>query len=255
VRRAGPAAASARLVRALAHEIGNLLAGVRLLVHVGAAGGAGARGGDAADAGRVDALLAHAGHLLGPIGALLGRGAGARGRLAARDVLSALARAADGAVDVAAADDELPDLVADPDALHHALLGLVQSPPGGASRRPQVSAVRARGGVAFRVALGAPVPRPSRRDRPSGGLPSGIELAVAVAEALVRRDGGRLRRGPARGGAGEVCLVLPAAPAARAAARPPGAPAPARPGRRPTSAARAGPRRARASRGPSARSR
>lgn len=249
------------LVRAIGHEIGNLLAGIRLLAHV-----LGRVDAAAADAAQIEGLAARAGGLVGGLASLVGRG-GRRApcRLAPSDVLAALGRATSGAALEGAREiatpGPLPDVLADPDALHHALLGLLRAAQGAQGRRVRVSALPARGGVAFCVSGGValPLPTPVRAAGKDAPLPSGAELELLVAERLARRDGGRLRRHALADGAAELRLFLPAAPEGRGPvsgddATRAGGRAPARPGRRRKPAARAGPTRGRASRGPSARS-
>lgn len=253
-----------RLVLALCHELGNLLTGIRLSAHVVARSQRGA--GEARDVLEIEDLAAHAGVLLAQIRPLLDGVASRPVRVAPVAVLEAVERALVGSpvrerLEVAAVPP-LPDLAVDPDAVQHTLLSIVRAACSllGPSGRIVVSAEPAGRRVALRVRDDAPVgseppPRP-------GALRRGRDLTLAVAREIVERSGGSLRvrllTGSPRGrSAGtEIALLLPIADEGKAdgASTPRGVRSAGAAGRGRGQAVPAGPKRGRASRGPSGRS-
>lgn len=237
-------AADRELLPALAHELGNLLAAMRLAAHLlpheadPAERAEGAR--------RIEALTAEAGALAALLRPLAGRRRGCAVAVDAAQSLETLREAlcdADGAarVEIRPAPARLAARV-DPDALHHALASLVRaalaaSPP---EALVAVAARRAAGAVVFAIEdAGREDAEPRLRGR---------ALRVRLADAALRASGGgvdcRARRGGTR-----VQVRVPAATPPSGALRP-RAPRPAR-----TPADPAGPRSRRPRRARAARSR
>jgi nitrogen-specific signal transduction histidine kinase len=190
----GEALSPEDLTRALCHDVGNLLAAVRLSAHL--------LSNDIAETDRVsisrdiEDLAARAGALLAHVRPLLGGDTLARIPVSPAEVLRALARAlkdrrmGDVALSIAHGRD-LPDIRVDPDALYHLLLTLVRGSLEAAAPdgRVRVSAKH----VGRRVILSvADDGRQVDLDEIRGGpTPRGRELAIRVADALLRRMGGR----------------------------------------------------------------
>lgn len=211
---AGRSALPADLLDAVVHEVGNLLAASRLSAHLLASEGAEAE--RASLAHDIEDLAAQAGALLAQLRPLLAEEAPAPHAIACADLLEALRAAfADrppgGTRVEVAAGHGLPALRGEPDALHQVLLALLYG---------ALDAVRPRGCVQVgaasegrRVALtlvddGPPV---DLRALHRGPAVRGRELALRLADAVLRRMGGRVRaETPARGGT-RVSLLLPAA--------------------------------------------
>jgi signal transduction histidine kinase len=205
--------ARAELLLAVAHEVGNLLAAMRLSAHL--LPHAAEPRERARSAREIEQLAAQAGELLAQVRPLV---AGTRGRAAAvspAEVLEGVRRAlsdAPGAERLAVrpAPRGLPDVrIVDPDALLHALLALVRGALE-ASRDHGPVELRARRsgkGVAFEIADAAPAPASAR----PGSLPRGRALAVKLADAALR-PGGRAEARPRRGGL-QVAVTVPSAPA------------------------------------------
>ena len=200
------------LVLGLGHEVGNILAGIRLGAHLVARR---LYDGDVADAAvRTEYETTRAGAYLGQMRPLLVP-TRSRPRVAARDVLDALERslgaAAGGPRQLAIRTPRgVPDLRADPDARHHALVALVLSaadvtPDGGEVR---VSARASGARVVLRIEDdGGPLeagPRPG--EPPRRGRP----LVLAAAAQIARGQGGRLsvtQRPAKRGTRVEISLL------------------------------------------------
>jgi C4-dicarboxylate-specific signal transduction histidine kinase len=200
------------LTHALCHDVGNLLAAVRLSAHLLSS--------DITEADRasisrdVEDLTARAGALLAHVRPLLGRGNLARTPVSPAEVLRALARALkdrrmqDVALSIAHGRD-LPDIRVDPDALYHLLLTLVfgsleaAAPEG----RVRVSAKH----VGRRVILSVidNGPQVDLDELRSGPTPRGRDLAIRVADSVLRRMGGRAAAELQRRG-NRIDLFLPA---------------------------------------------
>jgi nitrogen-specific signal transduction histidine kinase len=211
---ATPRAADEALHRALLHEVGNLLAAIRLSAHLLA---------DTDDASErrrgaveIERLSAQAGELLALVRPLRAVEPGRRVRVAVADVLAAASRAFDerdapGApLTVRPAPRGIPDVRVDPDALHHTLLVLVRAAlQAGARRRVELAAGRRGGCVVFEVSDdGARLPA----KRPVvAGASRGRELAVRLAAAALRRDRGRVE-GVSSARGTRVRVALPASP-------------------------------------------
>ena len=208
----GEALSPEDLTRALCHDVGNLLAAVRLSAHLLST--------EIAETDRVsisrdiEDLAARAGALLAHVRPLLGGGALARIPVSPAEVLRALARAlkdrkmGDVALSIAHGRS-LPDIRVDPDALYHLLLTLVRGSLEAAAPdgRVRVSAKH----VGRRVILSvADDGRQVDLDEIRGGpTPRGRELAIRVADALLRRMGGRAAAELQSGGT-RIDLFLPA---------------------------------------------
>lgn len=192
------------LVLALCHELGNLLAGVRLAADL--------LGRD--EGARMAGLAARAGSLAGLVPALL-RAPDASPSLDPALLLEGLRRDLDPseAVEIAAeAPETLPAVVGDAEALHHLLLAElraaledVRGTRGGPPRARAASAAvrlcleRTAEGVAVGIERpGAPPP-----DEPAV-QPSGAALTRAIGASLLGRWSGRVAL---RTGAGRWCVV------------------------------------------------
>lgn len=198
-----------RLVRAIVHEAGNLLAAVRLSGHfLGRELAPGERIGMSRD---IELLAGQAGALLAQIRPLLTTST-ERVRVPTAALLEGIGGVVDGGVAEGrlkiARGRGLPDVRVDADAVHQLLVLLVsaalaESPPEG---RVQVKA-RAEG---RRVILsvtddGTRLEMPPRKVAASRGR----ELTLAVADVVLRGNGGRIVLAERRRG-NQVELALPA---------------------------------------------
>jgi len=211
-----------KLLVALAHEVGNLLAAVRLSAHLlphAAEPRERARG-----ARQIEHLAAQAGELLAQVRPLLATRR-ADTAVAPSEVLEGVGRAladAPGFEKLAVLEPArpLPDVRVDPDALLQALLALTRGALDAAPEGAPVTlgARRAGGRVAFEIVdTGRPIEHPA-----VGALPRGRALAVRLAAATLRRDGGGCEA-VSRGGTTRVRVLGTVAPAPRASARRTGA--------------------------------
>ena len=201
------------LVLGLGHEVGNILAGIRLGAHLVARR---LFDGDVSDgAARTERETTRAGAYLGQMRPLLVTTRGRRPRVPVQEVLGALDRslgaAAGGPRQLAIRTPRgVADLLADPDALHHVLVALVlcaadATPDGG---KVCVSARESGPNVVLRIEddggpleAGPPPGQPPRRGRP---------LVLAAAAQIARRQGGRLtvtQRPAKRGTRVEIALL------------------------------------------------
>jgi len=208
-------------VRAICHEVGNLLAAARLSAYLLPRTCEENKGMPEA----LEDLAAQAGWLLSHVRPLLADDPESRIRVSPSSVLDAVARALrDGHGAVAPPDVEvregLPEVRVDPDALHHVLLTLVRSGreamEGG--KDAVVSARRKGGSVVFTVRDSA-ARAPGRRRSPSAP-PRGRALALEMAQAFAVRDGGAMTTRRTASGT-EVCLAFPALRASGASPRKP----------------------------------
>ena len=200
------------LVRALCHDVGNLLAAVRLSAHL--------LSNDIAEADRlsvsrdIEELAALSGALLAHVRPLLAGATLSRVRVSPAEVLTALTRAltdrrVGGAALSIAAGRNLPDVRVDPDALYHLLLTLVHgsleaAAPGG---RVRVTAKhQGRRVILSVIDDGRQVDLDEIR---SGSTPRGRELAIRVADTVLRLMGGRAAAELRRRGT-RIDLFLPA---------------------------------------------
>jgi signal transduction histidine kinase len=200
---------------AVAHEVGNLLAAIRLSAYLLPAAEARER---ARGARQIEQLAAQAGELLAQVRPLLADSrAGAA--VAPAEVLEGVRRALADApgnerLEVKAAPRGLPDVRVDPDALHHALLTLARGALEAASDGGRVVLRAGRSGrrIAFEIAdTGRPFEPP-----PARALPRGRALAVRLADAALRPEGGAAELRAGRGGT-RVRVLAAAAARARGA--------------------------------------
>lgn len=195
------------LCRALAHEVGNALAAVRLAAHaLGREGATGGRAGAAADAA---AAAARAGVALGELRALLSDAPPSAA--APASVVAALRSALPG--DLAARlDASLAAGVraarAEPEGLAHLLAGmaLALDDAAGLVQRLGLRIAPADAGVTFALE-GATAGRLALAPR-SDGAPTGPALQLRVAAALVARWGGALAVSESAAGGVRVELSL-----------------------------------------------
>ncbi len=199
--RAGGAARRRALGLRLVHEIGNLLAAIRLESHLIDAPGGELR----STRERLDALAVDAGALLAQIRSILG-GAAAKPRVSAESILASLVGAFDepmrARLDVAAPAVQVADarLAVDADAAYQLLLILTRRAleAAGEEGRVALSVEPRRGQLVFELAL-----RRAGQSAPTLLPPSLEVLLPAVAEAL----GGQLvLRAGAGGGAARLSL-------------------------------------------------
>jgi C4-dicarboxylate-specific signal transduction histidine kinase len=178
------------LVTAVAHEVGNLLAAVRLSAHLlphAPEARERARG-----ARQIEQLAAQAGEMLAQLRPLLASRRGRPGAIAAGELLEGVRRAlADGPgaerLEVKPAPRGLPDLRADADALLHVLLTLARGALEAAPADKVTLRVRRSGrSVAFDLEdSGRPI-----EVTPRAAVPGGRALALRLAHAALRPDGG-----------------------------------------------------------------
>jgi signal transduction histidine kinase len=202
---------AASLLRPLVHEVGNLLAAIRLSAHL--------LDGDEEQQTRtareVESLAAQAGALLAQIRPLMeGVVAESRVRVTTESLLASVARAVEGEASDAvrlriARGRGLPDVRIDPEALHHLLvtlvLGAIREQPGGGRVRVDAEA-RGRRVV---LVLADEAPALDLRDaRPEAAR--GRELALRLGSALLKACGGRIRVGRGRRGGNRIEVWLPA---------------------------------------------
>jgi C4-dicarboxylate-specific signal transduction histidine kinase len=198
-----------RLVRAIVHEAGNLLAAVRLSGHF--------LGGELAGDERIgmsrdiELLAGQAGALLAQIRPLL-TASTERVRVPTAALLEGIGGVVDGGVAEGrlkvARGRGLADVRVDADAVHQLLVVLVSAAlaEGPAESRVQVKAREEGRRVVLSVTDdGTRLEMPSRK----GGTSRGRELTLAVADAVLRANGGRLALAKRRRG-NQVELWLPA---------------------------------------------
>jgi signal transduction histidine kinase len=200
------------LVRALCHDVGNLLAAVRLTAHLDSTEVAGR---DRVSASReIEDLAAQAGTLLAHVRPLLAGASIVRVPVSPAEVLTALTRALKdremgGAALSLARGRNLPDVRVDPDALYHLLLTLVRGALEAAAPDGQVrvsAKQRGRRVILSVIDSGRQLDLDEFR---SGQTPRGRELTVRVADAVLRLMGGRATVEPQRRGT-RIDLFLPA---------------------------------------------
>lgn len=233
----GPAPAS--LLRPLCHEIGNLLAAIRLSGHLLRDGGGEEE--RLRTAAEVEQLAAQAGGLLAQIRPLFEGVEASRIRVTTESLLGSAARAVEGEVPDGVRlkigrGRGLPDVRVDSEALHHLLVTLLMgaleaAPAGGRVRLGAASAGDGRRVVLTLQDDGPPLDLRARRAETDRGR----ELAVRLAAALLKAGRGRVRivSGVRRGNRVELWLPT-AAPSPGARSRRPSARRPARRGRGPS---------------------
>lgn len=198
------------LLPALAHELGNLLAAMRLSAHLlphEADARERARG-----ARQLEDLAAEAGELAALLRPLAGD---RRGRAVELDAARALAAARDALGESGAArlalrppPRALPRARVDPDALHHVLASLARAALAASGTAGEVVLASARRGgrVELVIADAAPLA--------GGPALRGRALRARLADAVLRRSGGRVELTSSRAGT-RVRVSLPAASADR----------------------------------------
>jgi nitrogen-specific signal transduction histidine kinase len=210
---AGRRNAHAALLGAVAHEVGNLLAAIRLSAHLlphASEARERARG-----AREIEQLAAQAGEFLAQVRPLLTDPRGRRATLSASEAVEGVRRAladAPGSEKLAVGpiSGRLPSLFVDPDALHHVIVTLVRGAleAAGAGGRVTLRALRTANYVVFEIAGAG---RALQLDGPSRSLPPrGRELAVRLADAVLRRDRGRVEATSTRT-ATRIRVVVPVA--------------------------------------------
>lgn len=200
------------LVRALCHDVGNLLAAVRLSAHLHS--GALTEAERVAASREIEDLAAQAGALLANVRPLLAGASIVRVRVSPAEVLMAVTRAlkdreVGGAALSIARGRSLPDVRVDPDALYHLLLVLIRGSLEAAAPdgRVRVSARHQGRRVILSVIDSG---RQIDLDELRGGrTPRGRELTVRIADAVLRLMGGRASAELVRSGT-RVDLFIPA---------------------------------------------
>jgi len=179
-------------VVALAHEVGNLLAAIRMSAHLLPAGGEREREAAAAE---LERWVAHAGELLALARPIVGASRAGRTRVSVAEVLAGVGHVLlepgelSGPLEISAAPRGVPDLRVDLDALHHVLRVLVRTLLATQGESAITLGAGRRGGrVDFLVESGTA--------RPGGG----VALAITVADAALRPDGGRVTQDATRRG-------------------------------------------------------
>jgi len=200
------------LVRALCHDVGNLLAAVRLSAHLLA--------NDIAETDHlsvsrdVEELAALAGALLAQVRPLLAGATLARVRVSPAEVLTALNRALNdrrtgGATLSIARGRNLPDVRVDPDALYHLLLTLVHGSLEAAAPDGRVRVSAKHQGRRVILSVSDDGRQVDLDELRRGSTPRGRELAIRVADAVLRLMGGRAAAELQRRGT-RIDLFLPA---------------------------------------------
>lgn len=186
----------------LAHEVGNLLAAVRLSAHLLPAASTREREASVLD---LERWVAHAGELLALARPIVAASRGGHARVSVAEVLEGVGRVLLepgellGQLEVARAPRGVPELRVDLDALHHVLRVLVRA----------LFAAQGEGGVRLRAGRrGARVDfviESSSRTRSRGEA-----TVVGIADAALRPDGGRVTQDTTRAGT-RYRISLPAA--------------------------------------------
>ena len=182
----------AEQVVALAHEVGNLLAAVRMSAHLMPDAPAAERRAAAAE---LERWVAHAGELLALARPVVGASRAGRTRVSVAEVLAGVGHVLlepdelSGSLEIAAPPRGVPDLRVDLDALHHVLRVLVRTLRATQGEGAITLRAGRRGGrVDFLVESDAS--RPGR----------GVALAITIADAALRPDGGRVTQDATRRG-------------------------------------------------------
>ena len=201
-----------QLIGALCHDVGNLLAAVRLSAHLLSV--------EIPEADRlsisrdIEDLVAQAGALIAHVRPLQGGTSISPVPVSLREVLTALSgalkdRRVGGAVLSIANGRNLPDVRVDPDALYHLLLTLVRGSLDAAASDGKVRVTAKHQGRRVILSViddGRPLDLDEIR---RGSAPRGRELAVCIADAVLRLMGGRAAAELRRRGS-RVDLHLPA---------------------------------------------
>ena len=201
------------LVRALCHDVGNLLAAVRLSAHLLRT--------DIGELERVsisrdiEDLSAHAGALLAHVRPLLVGASITRTPVSPAEILGAVARAFEekergGASLSITRGRNLSDVRLDPDALYHLLLTLVRGALEAAAPAGRVRVAAKQQGRRVVLSVIDDGREMNLDEVWSGPAPRGRELAVRVADVVLRRMGGRVSAESRRRGT-RIDLWLPVA--------------------------------------------
>ncbi|MDX1648910.1 MAG: hypothetical protein R3263_03565 [Myxococcota bacterium] len=209
-----PGPSPATLLRPLCHEIGNLLAAIRLSGHLLRDGGT--RDERVRTAREVEQLAAQAGALLAQIRPLFEGVAESRIRVTTESLLAAASRAVEEGVPEGVrlrigTGRDLPDVRVDSEALHNLLvtllLGALEAvPSGGRVRLEAGTATEGRRVVLTLQDDAAPLELDGRRAE----MGRGRELTVRLAAAVIKASGGRVRvaSGARRGNRIELWLPV-----------------------------------------------
>jgi nitrogen-specific signal transduction histidine kinase len=200
------------LIRALCHDVGNLLAAVRLSAHLLSI--------EIPEEDRlsisrdIEGLVAQAGALLAHVRPLQSGANVSRVPVSLREVLSALSGALKdrrmGSVALSIANGRnLPDVRVDPDALFHLLLTLVRGSLEAAVPDGKVRVTAEHRGRRVILSVIDDGRQLDLDEIRHGSAPRGRELAVRVADAVLRPMGGRAAAELRRRGS-RVDLFLPA---------------------------------------------
>jgi nitrogen-specific signal transduction histidine kinase len=200
------------LVRALCHDVGNLLAAVRLSAHLLSI--------DIPKADRVsisrdiEDLVAQAGALIAHVRPLQSRAAVSRVPVSLSEVLTALSgalkdRRVGGAALSIGNCRNLPDVRVDPDALFHLLLTLVRGSLEAAAPDGKVRVFAKHQGRRVILSVIDDGRQLDLDEIRHGSMPRGRALAVRVADAVLRLMGGRAAAELQRRGS-RIDLYLPA---------------------------------------------
>jgi C4-dicarboxylate-specific signal transduction histidine kinase len=209
---AGEAYSREDLVRALCHDVGNLLTAVRLGAHLHSA--------EIDETERlslpeeIEDLVARAGALLAHVRPLLAGPEVAAVPVSPAEVLMALSRAlkdrkGGGAALSIARGRSLPDVRVDPDALYHLLLTLVLGSLEAADPDGQVRVSAKHQGRRVILSVIDNGRQVDLEEIRWGTPPRGRELAIRVADAVLRSMGGRAAAELQRRGT-RIDLFLPA---------------------------------------------
>lgn len=211
------------LVRPLCHEVGNLLAAIRLSGHL-------LRGPEGAaqrerSARELESLAAQAGALLAQMRPLFEPGSESRVRVTTGSLLASAGRAVEeevpeGVTFRVATRRNLPDVRVDTEALHHLLVTLLLGAfeTAGRGDRVRIDAEPSGRRVVVRIRDDGP---PLHHEPARPEMLRGRELGVRLAAAVVKASGGRVRTasGVRRGNRIELWLPAVAAAARRASGR------------------------------------
>lgn len=211
------------LLGSLVHEVGNLLAGIRLSAHL-LRGDLPARE-RASMAEEAERLSVLAGSLVAASRPLLGELPGQRVRVSPGALLAGAARSIEelllpGSKLRVARASGLPHLRTDPEAIHHLLILLAAGAASEAAPAPiRLRLLAAAEGRRVVLSVVDDGPRLTRSAHPERPARRGRELWLSVADAIVRLGGGKVRvllqpRGT------RVDLLLPASASGRERSRP-----------------------------------
>jgi K+-sensing histidine kinase KdpD len=200
------------LVRAICHDVGNLLAAVRLSAHLLST--------DIPKADRVsisrdiEDLVGQAGALISHVRPLLSKTSASRVSVSLGEVLAALSsalkdRREGGPALSIGSGRNLPDVRVDPDALYHLLVTLVRGSLEAAAPDGQVRVSAKHQGRRVILSVIDDGRQLDLAEIRGGSMPRGRELAVRVADTVLRLMGGRAAAALRQRGS-RIDLFLPA---------------------------------------------